>query len=247
MKSGKRIMRHKWKIIFLLSVLSFLVLDNPEFFIQYSTKTNQRSQSIGSVSNGSLTNGIRLPYRGRNYKYFSKLSYYILNRAYANAKVYNTVIGAYKECEATCPHIFFRLMECSNKNGGRLFPHRTHQNGLSVDFMTPLIKNKKQYNTLDIIGIWRYLVNTNEHGQVTHHIKIDFDSVAKHILALDNAARQNGLRIKKVILKTNLKDELFKTQSGQALKQRGIYFVKHLSKTINDLHDDHYHIDFQEI
>ena len=35
--------------------------------------------------------------------------------------------------------------------------------------------------------------------------------MAQHILALDNAARKHGLYIKKVILKINLKDNLFET------------------------------------
>ena len=70
--------------------------------------------------------------------------------------------------------------------------------------------------------------------------------MAKHILALDKAARKEGLKIKKVIFKIELQNALFKTSSGKKLKQRGIYFVKVLPKLIDNLHDEHYHIDFME-
>lgn len=240
----------KWRTristLLIVSIVYFL-LDNPGIFSQPQSYTKQISQSEGTVSNGSLKNGIKLPYKGENYKYFSKLSYYILNRAYVNAKVYNTVLEAYKTCEATCPNVYFRVMECSRRHGGKIVPHRTHQNGLSVDFMIPLKKGGKQYGLYDKMGEWHYLLNADENGNVTKSVEIDFETLAKHILALDDAARKNGLMVKKVILKINLKDDLFKTESGKKLKQRGIYFVMNLSKTIDNLHDDHYHVDFEEI
>lgn len=240
----------KWRtriITLLIATIAYILLDNPGIFSQTQTYANQISQSIGTVSNGSLKNGVKLPYKGENYKYFSKLSYYILNRAYVNAKVYNTILETYKTCETTCPKVYFRVMECSHKHGGKIAPHRTHQNGLSVDFMTPLKKGSKQYRLFDKTGVWHYLLNADENGNIIKRIEIDFETLAKHLLALDNAARKNGVIVKKVILKINLKDDLFKTESGKELKKRGIYFVRNLSKTIDNLHDDHYHVDFEEI
>jgi len=57
-------------------------------------------------------------------------------------------------------------------------------------------------------------------------VKIDFDLKAKRILILEEQSRKNGLKIKKVIIKTELKDELFATPSGKKLKANGIYVVK---------------------
>jgi len=50
--------------------------------------------------------------------------------------------------------------------------------------------------------------------------------------------------LSKVIINTDLKDELFATKFGKVLKTSGIYLVQKLSPLINSLHDDHYHIDF---
>lgn len=140
-------------------------------------------------------------------------------------------------------------MECSLQEGGQLPPHRTHQNGLSIDFMTPLIKNNQPYYKLDDMGFSHYLLGFDNNGKYAKDtsITIDFDLIAHHILLLQKHASKNGLRIKKVIFKMELKDELFDSFYGKRLKQSGIYITKHLTPFINSLHDDHYHIDFELI
>ena len=55
----------------------------------------------------------------------------------------------------------------------------------------------------------------------------------------------NRLKLKKVILNTHLHDELFSSKHGFRLKENGIYFAQKLEKQINDLHDDHIHVDFE--
>jgi len=57
-------------------------------------------------------------------------------------------------------------------------------------------------------------------------VKIEFDLIAERILILEEQSRKNGLKIKKVIIKTELKDELFATPNGKKLKANGIYVVK---------------------
>ncbi len=52
--------------------------------------------------------------------------------------------------------------------------------------------------------------------------------MARHILAIDDAARRNGLKIKKIIFRLELKDELFAAPSGRQLVERGIHFVENL-------------------
>jgi len=51
--------------------------------------------------------------------------------------------------------------------------------------------------------------------------------------------------IRKVILKIELKNALFKGVYGKKLLQSGIPFATKLSKTTNDMHDEHYHVDFK--
>jgi len=228
-------------------ILIFVVFIGSRTFSQILYKNEGVSKSVGRVSSGELINGYKLPYKGENFKYFSPFSYYILNRSFVHSKVYHTIIDSYKLCEEDCPDIQFRIMECSTKKGGRAFPHITHQIGLSVDFMTPLIKENKPKKTYDHTGIWRYLMNFDKDGKanINSSVEIDFNTIAKHIINLNKAAKKNGLKIKKIILEINLKDDLFKSEEGKKLKNYNIYFVKKLSPKIDKLHDDHYHVDFE--
>lgn len=209
-------------------------------------KGSGTSISKGSVKNGSLKNGRRFPYKGPNYKYFSPLSFALFNRAWVHSQVLDISLEAYKECITTCPDRKFLIMECSRKKGGKMWPHRTHQNGTSIDFGTPLIKNGKPYHLDHSLGIFHYALKFDKQGRLSTNkkVRIDFETMAKHILALDKAARKRGMYIKKVLLKINLKDDFYKTESGKKVKAKGIYFAKYLTPKVDNVHDDHYHIDF---
>ena len=242
-------MKNRKKKKYFIKIVSLLLI----IFIGYRAvsqilyKNEGISRSVGKVNKGELINAYKLPYKGENFSYYSPFSYYILGRSYVHSKVYQSITDAYQLCEKGCPGIKFRYMECSKRKGGKMFPHITHQNGLSADFMTPLKKNEKQYKGFDRIGIWRYLMNFDAHGKakINKKVSIDFNLMAKHIINLEKSARKNGLRIKKVIFKINLKDDLFRTKYGQKLKRMNIYFARNLPERINKLHDDHYHIDFE--
>lgn len=204
------------------------------------------SRAYGTVSKGRLENGVKLPYSGSNFRYFSPLSYFLLNRAYLHDQVYTSVMEAYAACHKNQPERRFRVMECSKKQGGRMRPHRTHQNGLSVDFMTPLVKNGKAWYALDRLALSHYLLTFDQEARwrLNPSVSIDYETMARHLLALETAARNHGLYIKKVIFKVGLQAKLFETPSGKRLKRKGIYFVHKLSPQIDNLHDEHYHVDF---
>lgn len=210
--------------------------------------TTSPSISSGTVSNGSLKGGRIFPFKGPNFIYFDSTSY--LNKhAFTHEKVHRVVLTTYKEFETILPHFEFGLMECSNEHGGKIWPHRTHQNGLSVDFMSPLLKNGSPTTDFNAIGLPHYLMDFDENGIYTEdtNYSIDFNLVARHILLLNEEAKKNGLKIEKVILKIALKDNLFATEYGKKLKASGIYFATNLSELIDSLHDDHYHVDFSLI
>ena len=204
------------------------------------------SISEGKVNNGNLTNGRKFPYKGKNYQYFSPLSYSLLNRAWVHDKVLEVSLQSYKVCEQQFPERKFLLMECSKKNGGRMRPHRTHQNGTSIDFGTPLLKEGKPYHLHNHFGVFHYAMKFNSNGisKLNKQVSIDFETLAQHLLILEKTARKNGMYIKKVIFKLDLKDDLFKCKSGKKLKKSGIYFAGKLPKLIDEVHDDHYHVDF---
>ena len=231
------------KYFALFFILIFALPGLPQFF----HKNSANSSSVGKVNNGSIKNAWLLPYKGDNFKSFSTVSYFLLGRAYIHSEIYKTITESYAILDKSHPQIKFRYMECSKKKGGRARPHHTHQNGTSADFMTPLLKNNKPYRFYDRIGILRYGMNFKNNGRakINDKICIDFETMALHILTLDKTGEKHHVRVKKVILNTNLSDELFATKYGPELKARGIYFTKNLSPFLNKLHDDHYHIDFE--
>lgn len=214
----------------------------PQFFHRNSGE----SQSHGSPGNGSLENGYLMDYSLTNAKYFSFSSYYLLGNGYLNSRLYHTLVDAYKVCEESCPNIKFKYMECSSHKGGKQLIHRTHRNGLSVDFMVPKKKENQQSTFYDHLGIWHYFLEFDSNGKLNLNkaIEIDFETMGRHILALDDAARNHGLKIKKVLLQIDLKDNFYRSKSGQEVKKRGIYFAQYLSPQVDKFHDDHYHIDF---
>ena len=237
-------MKKKLKYTALILVIITIIFAIPELL--YSNRGE--SKAVGSVRNGTLENSYLLPYSGDNFRYFSWMSYYCMNNGYLHSDVYKTVLQAYATCERTCPDIRFRVMECADKHGGKMLLHRTHQNGMSVDFMVPKKNGNRQSHFFDRLGLWHYLLEFTDSGKLkfNKNVEIDFETMARHILALDDAARNNGLRIRKVIFKVELKDDFFNTPSGKKVKQRGIYFVRALTPFINKVHDDHYHIDFEK-
>lgn len=214
-----------------------------KYFQKHQCK--QKSVSSGSVSKGSLKNGHLWPFEGPNYCYFSEVSY-LSGRAFVNSEVLKSALASYEFLESANADRSYVVMECSHKKGGKLWPHRTHQNGLSVDFMSPLKKNGKPYHKLDDMGATHYMMEFDKNGVYLKDpsVSIDFEAIAQHILSIQSKGKKYGVKIKKIIINTDLKDDLYKGKFGQQLKNSGIYVVKSLSPKINALHDDHYHIDF---
>lgn len=235
---------YKKRYILLLLILLIIVIRAvPNLLYSNSGK----SLSKGSHGKGSLENAYQVEFFAGNASYFSWISYYVMGNGYVNNRLYYTLLDAYTICEKTCPNISFKLMECSDQSGGKILLHNTHRNGLSVDFMTPLKRDGEQTALYDYLGLWHYLLQFDDKGILNFDksTSIDFETMAKHILALDNASKKYGLAIKKVILKIELKDDFFRTKYGREVRRRGIYFARYLPESVNNMHDDHYHIDFK--
>lgn len=209
---------------------------------------NKASISHGTRGNGWLENGKLLPYYMDNATYFDESSY-LNGRAFVNGRVKKLLQATYHDLAREFPRRKFYVMECSYKKGGKLTPHKTHQHGLSVDFQVPKVKNNHPYTQFDHLGLGHYLLDTDDNGffWLDDRVSIDFEMCAKHILTMHKHARKYGLKIKMVILKLELKDEFFNTPSGRLVKKAGIYFARRLPENVNNMHDDHYHVDFEVI
>lgn len=225
-----------------------LVPDEVKAYLSQYAESEAPSRSVGSPGKGKLENGKLLPFIGPNYFYFDVQSY-ISGRAFLNGKLRKVVLDTYAELYNQYPDRHWGMMETGYETGGPITFHNTHQNGLSMDFMTPLLKNGEPYAGLDNLGALHYLLEFDEKGRLLEDptITIDFEGMAHHIEELEKQARQQGMKIEKVILKLNLKQAFFATEKGKQLKAKGVYFAQNLPKAVDDMHDDHYHIDFAVI
>lgn len=214
-------------------------------FIASNSVDSLPSESSGTVGAGSLKHGRLVPFSGSNFQYFDTLSY-LSGRAFVHQKTQAILLTAMTKLQQLQPDDRFYIMECSNACGGEMKPHRTHQNGKSIDFMTPLKCNGKHAYKYDSLGVNHYWMDFNDRGIYSSDpsYSVDFDLLATWMLCLHDAAKEHGAKIEKIIWKMELKDELFATKNGKVLQQKGVYFAKQLTPLINGLHDDHFHVDF---
>ncbi|MFK7972403.1 MAG: penicillin-insensitive murein endopeptidase [Bacteroidia bacterium] len=201
-------------------------------------ENEKASKSVGTVARGELINGKRIPYQGANYRGYS-FAGYLAGRTFVHGNVRDAILETYAALATSLPEQQFVIMETGKRFGGKILPHRTHQNGLSVDFMTPLSKNGKAYVASGLFNGWAYGRDFDNKGN-KDDITMDYEVMAQHLLALEKAARNHGLRINKVIFDPVLQPFLFKTKSGKKLKGR----MRFTRNRVVVRHDDHYHVDF---
>jgi penicillin-insensitive murein endopeptidase len=226
-------------------------LTNAEKIAQYYEKNkgdSLPSKIHGIESAGTVDHTKLLPFSYGNFRYFDTMSY-LWGHAFMADKMQQTLLASYKELETTAPGRIFTYMESGLQNGGIIPGHRTHQCGLSVDLMVPLVKDGQPYYKLDTIGGAHYSLDFDDKGRWLQDstIMIDFNLLGLQILSLDRQARKLGYHVKKVILKLELKDDFYATINGKSVKRKGIYLAMNLPPAVNKQHDDHFHVDFEAV
>lgn len=195
----------------------------------------------GTTSNGSLENGVELPSDGNNFVSYSTVAR-LAGRSYVHSSVKSIILNAYKKLEVTMPNTVYKYAETGYENGGKFRPHKTHQNGLSVDFMTP-VKNRKGASAhlpTNLFNKFGYNIEFDSSGKF-EEFKIDYDALASHIVELHKESKKQGLDLWRVIFDPELQPYLFKTKHSVYLKNN-IQFSKKRSWV---RHDEHYHVDFK--
>jgi penicillin-insensitive murein endopeptidase len=151
------------------------------------------------------------------------------------------MLDSYMALEEITPEVRYVYGETGWPWGGRFRPHRTHQNGLSVDFMVPVTRNGTSTALPTTpFNKFGYALQFDQEGQ-SGDLRIDFEAMAAHLDALDVAAQQHGLRIALVVFAPDLQRRLYETELGTTLRHR-------LTFNVNPSwvrHDDHYHVDFE--
>ena len=201
----------------------------------------KQSTCFGSSSNGKIINALRLPVSGINFTSYSSFAIW-MGRTYVHSQVKQIIVQAYKTLEEVRPTSVYKYAETGFKQGGKFSPHKTHQNGLSVDFIVPVLnrKGKSVHLPSHASNHWGYKIEFNSRGRYRGY-RIDFPAMAAHLVALDKTAKSNGLGLVRVIFDPKMQHRLFATEYGPYLKKH-IRFSKRRSWV---RHDEHYHVDFK--
>jgi penicillin-insensitive murein endopeptidase len=164
-----------------------------------------------------------------------------LGRTYVHEKVRDIAVAAYSSVAAAAPGKVFVYGETGWKSGGRLRPHRTHENGLSVDFFVPVTDSSGKSVPLPIspLNKFGYGIDFDAEGKF-EGLVIDFEAIGEHLFQLNLAAQKANVPIALVIFDPPYLPKLFATKHGEFL-QHNINFMKGKAWV---RHDEHYHVDF---
>lgn len=220
-----------YRFILTLSVIAF---------VQLPQAIAAESQCYGTVSNGRIENSVKLPATGPNFSAYSVLGA-TAGRTHIHSKVAGIVISAYSALAAAAPATVFVYGETGWSSGGRIRPHRTHQNGLSIDFFVPVrnAEGKSVPLPTNITNRLGYDIEFNDVAKYEEY-DIDFPAISEHLYQLNVAAKSKGSRIALVIFDPNFLPKLFATPHGKYV-QENLPFMK-VKPWVR--HDEHYHIDF---
>lgn len=208
--------------------------------LNYARSSKAESVCYGTTHNGALSQAFQLPKSGNNFKTYSYLGW-LLGRVYVHSKVATVVLQAYHQLSEQSPDKRFMYAETGWSAGGDFTPHKTHQNGLSVDFMVP-VKNaagKSDYLPVGINNKWGYDIEFNQQGLFESY-QIDFEAMALHLKLLHEQAESAGFSIQRVYFDPQLQPLLFKTPEGEFIQKH----IKFNTQQAWVRHDEHYHVDF---
>lgn len=210
-----------------------MIFSSPTFSVE--------SVCYGTTSDGRLEGGVQLPSEGNNYISYSKTAE-IVGRTYVHSKVRDIILGSYQLLEKETPGKVYKYAETGFKEGGQFKPHKTHRNGLSVDFMVPVVNEdgKSVHLPTHYLNKLGYSIEFDEIGRYDKY-KIDYDALAAHIVSLHKVAMESEVDLWRVIFDSKLQPHLMSTKYGEYLK-KNIQFSKHRSWV---RHDEHYHVDFE--
>ena len=210
-------------------------------FLTISTNAfSSQSTCYGTTSDGRLENGQELPASGANFESYSIVAR-MAGRTYVHSAVETIIINSYKALETDQPDKVYKYAETGFKEGGKFSPHKTHKNGLSVDFMTPVINAEgvSAHFSTTPFNRFGYDVEFDEKNRYKE-FTIDYVALAAHIVALHKEARSQGYNLWRVIFDPELQPELYKTKYADYLRKN----IKFSKKRSWVRHDEHYHVDF---
>lgn len=215
------------------AALALLLLLSPEAGAREST-------CYGTPERGRIADAVSLPLDGANFEAYSALGW-AAGRAYVHSRVHATLLAAFERLQRLVPQARFVYGETGWARGGPFQPHRTHRNGLSVDLMVPVRRDGVPVplprSPFDRYG---YDLEFDDAGRLGDY-RIDFETMAAWLEALDAAAREQRIGIRRVIFEVPLQRHLFATATGRGLRGR----IPFSTRPAWVRHDEHFHVDFE--
>jgi penicillin-insensitive murein endopeptidase len=197
------------------------------------------SHCFGTTSHGRLEGGVSLPYSGENYSAYSFVGWTV-GRTHVHSSVRSILVDAYAALESAARNKVFVYGETGLKQGGPFKPHKTHQNGLSVDLMVPVLLEGASVplpgNAFNRFG---YDIEFDDRGRYEDY-RIDFEALGELVYQIDRAAKTRTVGITRVIFEVPLQQHLWKTARGDYLRRN----VTFSTRPAWVRHDEHIHIDF---
>lgn len=198
------------------------------------------STCYGTTSDGRLENGVKLPASGPNFVGYSTAAR-LAGRTHVHSTVKEIIVASYQALEKDQPDKVYKYAETGFVNGGLFKPHKTHRNGLSVDFMTPVMDTKGvsvhlPTHPMNKLGYAIEFDDKGRYGTLT----IDYEALAAHLVALHRQSTSAGYDLWRVIFDPKLQPNLYTTEYAVYLKEN----IQFSTKRSWVRHDEHYHVDF---
>jgi penicillin-insensitive murein endopeptidase len=208
--------------------------------ILFSTSAFAQSVCHGRVDSGRIDGAVSLPRQGLNFVRMAQ-GPVSAGRVYVHTLVREIVLDTYAALAIERPRIRWVYGETGLAQGGPIPPHKTHQNGLSIDLFVPVLDKSGQsvqFPNLPDNG-YGYQVDFDARGENATHT-IDFENLGELLYQLHIAAQSQGSALSRVIFERELRPRLFQTTRGPWLKAH----IPFPDWDDSVRHDDHIHVDF---
>lgn len=200
----------------------------------------QQSICYGTSEKGRLENGVKLPSSGKNFTSYGIVPE-LAGRTYVHSTVREVIVEAYQTLEKDQPFKIYKFAETGFEEGGQFKPHKTHQNGSSVDFIVPVLDSKGRSVHLPTMAFNKYGYGIEFDAKAQYKdYRIDYEALSAHIVALDKVAKKHKITLRRVIFDPKLAANLYNTSYGEYLKKNII--IPQKNSWVR--HDEHYHVDF---
>jgi penicillin-insensitive murein endopeptidase len=181
--------------------------------------------------------------RGEGFVTYSMLGN-LAGRQYVHSRVHDALVAAFASLHAAAPDRTFVLGETGLKAGGRFPPHRTHQNGLSVDIFMP-VRDADSRPALMPTAPWNKFGYSLEFDRIGRGegLAIDFGSVAELLVEVHRQAGLHGLAVERIIVAPEYVDRVLSARAPGVGQLEPLF----LRKPAWVRHDEHLHLEFRVV